>query len=64
MSLLRQWPIVFAILALLAIQMQYGTAHLTWKGHGFSVWNEGQPLAGPKIFFWASKILESLVQMA
>ena len=33
--ILRQWPIVFAILALLAIQMQYGTAHLTWKGHGF-----------------------------
>jgi hypothetical protein len=33
--ILRQWPIVFAILALLAIQMQYGIAHLTWKGHGF-----------------------------
>jgi hypothetical protein len=28
-------PIVFAIPALLAIQMQYGIAHLTWKGHGF-----------------------------
>jgi hypothetical protein len=33
--ILRQWQIVFAILALLAIQMQYGTAHLSWKGHGF-----------------------------
>ena len=33
--ILRQRPIVFAILTLLAIQMQYGTAHLTWKGHGF-----------------------------
>jgi hypothetical protein len=33
--ILWQWPIVFAILALLAIQIQYGTAHLTWKGHGF-----------------------------
>ena len=33
-SWIRPW-IVFAILPLLAIQMQYGTAHLTWKGHGF-----------------------------
>ena len=33
--ILWQWPIVFAILALLAIQLQYGTALLTWKGHGF-----------------------------
>jgi hypothetical protein len=29
--ILRQWPIIFAILALLTIQMQYRTAHLTWK---------------------------------
>ena len=29
-----------------------------------SAWNEGQPLAGPKFFLWASKKLESLVQMA
>jgi hypothetical protein len=33
--ILQQRPIVFVILVLLAIQMQYGTAHLTWKGHGF-----------------------------
>ena len=33
--ILRQWPMVFAILTLLAIQMQYGTTHLTWKGHSF-----------------------------
>jgi hypothetical protein len=30
--ILRQWPIVFAILALF---MQYRTAHLTWNGNGF-----------------------------